>query len=74
MIGMLIGDPPFLWRWNLMYRKGFTVKLHRFLRSDPARDLHDHPWDFVSIILWGGYYEETESGEGATRRDRLRQR
>lgn len=62
MIGMLIGDPPFLWRLNLVYRKRFSVKLHRFLRSDPDRDLHDHPWNFVSIILWGGYYEETNAG------------
>jgi hypothetical protein len=25
---------------------------------DPGVDLHDHPWWFVSIILWGGYEEE----------------
>ena len=26
--------------------------------SDPAIP-HDHPWNYVSFILWGGYYEET---------------
>lgn len=25
---------------------------------DPGIDLHDHPWWFVSIILWGGYTEQ----------------
>jgi hypothetical protein len=25
---------------------------------DPGVDLHDHPFSFVSIILWGGYTEE----------------
>ena len=26
--------------------------------SDPAIP-HDHPWNYLSIILWGGYFEET---------------
>lgn len=32
--------------------------LHIFHRSD-ADELHDHPWPFVSIVLWRGYIEET---------------
>jgi hypothetical protein len=32
--------------------------LHVFHRSD-ADDLHDHPWGFVSVILWRGYVEVT---------------
>lgn len=47
-------DPYLLrWEWNTPW---FTVKLHRFLRSDLA-PLHDHPWWFLSFILWGGYTE-----------------
>jgi hypothetical protein len=37
------------------------VKLHQFLRSDDDRDLHDHPWSFVSLILRGGYWEHTHA-------------
>lgn len=35
--------------------------LHVFHRSD-AEDLHDHPWPFVSILLWRGYVEQTALG------------
>lgn len=33
------------------------IKLHHILLSDEDRDCHDHPWSFLSIILWGGYFE-----------------
>lgn len=32
--------------------------LHKMDGPDPGTDLHDHPWWFVSIILWGGYTEQ----------------
>ncbi len=34
-----------------------AIRIHEILRSDLGRDFHDHPWDYVSIILRGGYYE-----------------
>lgn len=37
----------------------FNVFLHHIVRSDNDRELHDHPWNFTSIILKGGYWEET---------------
>ena len=40
----------------------FNVFIHRFLKSDPD-DLHDHPWEFRTIILKGGYWEYTEEGK-----------
>ena len=45
------------WFPNLSYR----VVLHRTLRSDED-GLHDHPWDWSSRILHGGYWEETPEG------------
>ena len=36
------------------------IYVHEWLRSDPD-DLHDHPWDFVSIVLRVGYWEQMES-------------
>jgi hypothetical protein len=38
-----------------------NIMLHQWKQSDP-RDLHDHAWDSVSIILSGGYWEVTSSG------------
>lgn len=52
------GDSPYLTRWSLVACKLFAVYLHRFHRSD-ADEHHDHPWGFVSLILWRGYFEET---------------
>jgi hypothetical protein len=50
---------PYLNRWFILRRKWlpFQVYLHQILRSDHDRDLHDHPWWFVTFILWGGYVE-----------------
>ena len=50
---------PYLIRITLFSCKYFTIKLHKTLMSDPA-DLHDHPWNYISLILWGGYFEETQ--------------
>ena len=34
----------------------FNIFLHKFLKGDPA-DVHNHPWSYRTVILWGGYYE-----------------
>lgn len=34
----------------------FAVYIHRFVEPD-VPIFHDHPWDFVSIMLAGGYTE-----------------
>jgi hypothetical protein len=44
-------------RWRILTTPWFSIKLHHFHRSDEDRELHDHPWLFVSLILWGGYTE-----------------
>ncbi len=38
------------------------IRVHHIGRSDSAEALHDHPWQFVSIILRGRYIEHTPSG------------
>lgn len=55
-------DKPYLTRFTLISLLGWQLCLHVFHRSD-ADDLHDHPWNFTSIILWRGYIEETEGGK-----------
>lgn len=61
----IIGEPdaPYLLRWFLLPpNRGLNLYLHHFTRSDDPRGLHDHPWDFVSLMLAGSYREVTESG------------
>ena len=36
----------------------FNVFLHKICVDDP-RDFHDHPWWYFTIILKGGYWEES---------------
>jgi hypothetical protein len=59
-----LGSPanPYMLRWILKLPWG-SVRLHKICRSDVGlRALgdvpHDHPFDFVSLLLTGGYVEE----------------
>lgn len=38
------------------------VWVHEILLSDNDRWLHDHPWDYKTVLLSGGYDEETATG------------
>lgn len=60
----------YMQRWFVIPRNdGPNVYLHRTLRSDDDRALHDHPWDNTSYVLQGGYREITpEHPEGVIRR------
>ena len=49
---------PLLTRYRLIRSKNFGLFLHHLHRSD-VRTPHDHPWWFVSLILWGGYVEHS---------------
>jgi hypothetical protein len=54
---------PYLHRWFVVRRDVFALFVHKFIRSDEDRALHDHPWDFIVIPIWRGYYEQSESGK-----------
>lgn len=61
----IIGDPadPYMLRWHLAKSEtAASVYIHRILRSDDDRALHDHRGDNVSVILKGGYCEVTPRG------------
>lgn len=47
---------PYMLRWTIFKCKLFQIFLHKFLRSD-IDCMHDHPWNFISIILKGSYRE-----------------
>lgn len=50
---VIIGN-DYLWRWWILPRNPlFNIYLHKIMRSDDARALHDHPWRNVSIVLSG---------------------
>jgi len=41
-----------------------AVRVHEILRSGSARDPHDHPWWYLTIILKGGYMEARYNDDG----------
>lgn len=52
-------DGNYLTRWRIVQTPLFGVYLHRFEGPDPRPTLHDHPWNFISFVLRGGYTEFT---------------
>lgn len=49
----------YMFRWMLLPKNEyFNVYLHKFLRDDNIHyGLHDHPWNFLTIVLRYGYHE-----------------
>lgn len=59
------GADPYMLRWWVIPRnRWFNIYLHRFLRSDDDRALHDHPWPNMSYLLDGSYTEHTIAAGG----------
>lgn len=40
----------------------WSAQLHHIIANDPEPDPHDHPWDFTSILLTGGYRDINPTG------------
>ena len=53
-------NEPYLERYYVLFKERVTfpynVFLHKFLKSDPD-EVHDHPWNYATLILKGGYWE-----------------
>jgi hypothetical protein len=61
-------EQPYMLRWWVLPRnRWFNIYLHRFLRSDDDRALHDHPWWNVSALISGAYTEHTIAAGGINR-------
>lgn len=58
-------------RYRIVQTPWFGLYVHRFDSPD-VRDFHDHPWNFVSVILRGGYVEATGRPGTTARARRLR--
>lgn len=44
-------------RYTLLRTRWGNVYLHRLRALKEPPECHDHPWSFVTFILWGGYNE-----------------
>lgn len=50
-------DGTYLTRWRIIQTPLCALYLHRLSGPDPRTTLHDHPWNFLSVVLRGGYIE-----------------
>lgn len=50
-------EENYLVRWRIVQTPWFAVYLHRIGTPDSRPTLHDHPWDFLALVLCGGYIE-----------------
>lgn len=50
-------DETYLTRWRIIGTPWFSIYLHRMDGPDSRPTLHDHPWNFLSVVLRGGYVE-----------------
>lgn len=55
----------YLFRIRLIETPRFGLYLHHITGMDPQPIPHDHPWNFTSIVLSGGYAEEVYHPRGA---------
>ena len=56
------GLVDYMTRYRIVRFLGFKLCVHHMWRSDGDRELHSHPWPFISIPLKTGYYEHRLSG------------
>lgn len=56
-------EETYLMRAILIDSRRGRLMLHWFKRSDADREMHDHPWNFWTIMLWHGYVEHTPKGQ-----------
>lgn len=56
-----INGHPYLERYFIGQVLGITVYLHRFVRDDDERHLHNHPWNHALSVVLCGRYTETQA-------------
>lgn len=57
-------------RFRLVQSPWCGLFVHRFDNAD-VRTFHDHPWNFISVVLRGGYTEATPDGNSSRTNYRL---
>lgn len=51
-------DCHYLTRWTFLFFN-YSIRIHHWIKSDVGPHFHDHPFDFISIVLKGSYTNVT---------------
>jgi hypothetical protein len=44
-------------RWRVLSTPWFKICLHAIYKADDDKHLHNHPWNFIGVVLKGAYTE-----------------
>lgn len=53
----------YLHRWTICKLGRLHIRVHHILSADGTPFLHSHPFDYISIVLKGGYTEQVLDGD-----------
>ncbi len=62
----------YLHRWRIVQAGRWMLRVHHILTPDGTPFLHSHPFDYVSLVVWGGYTERVLQADGSLRSIRRR--
>lgn len=56
-----LGKPecPYAYRWVFIFFQ-YSIRIHKWIRSDDKRHMHDHAWNFRTFVLKGSYIDVSE--------------
>lgn len=46
------------YRFTILRCSRFSIYLHKLWAPSFIPTSHDHPWNFLAFVLWGGYWEK----------------
>lgn len=59
---------PYAYRWVFIFF-GYSIRIHKWLRSDDFRNLHDHAFSFWTCVIKGSYIDVSENEFGGIRKE-----
>ena len=58
-----VSNKPYLIRWIIFKTPIGGLMVHKFLSSDVDKELHNHPFPFITFVIKNGYTEEYYENE-----------
>lgn len=52
-------------RFAIIECKWFNIYIHSIYKADEDEHLHDHPWNYISIVLYGKFMEAIKNSTSA---------
>lgn len=65
-----VPECPYAYRWVFIFF-GYSIRIHRWFRSDDKRYMHDHSWDFRTFVLRGSYVDVSQNENGEIIREHV---